>query len=99
IGCGDTFASAIGFKFGRRKWPGSSKTYLGTAAAVLAQLIGGCIFWWYIGVELRLLLVLKLTVISVAISLLEAFTQQVDNLLLPLYFHLAWLSIELCTNV
>ena len=40
IGVGDTFASVIGTQYGKHKWPGSKKSFEGTMAYIVSQLIG-----------------------------------------------------------
>lgn len=39
IGVGDTFASVVGSKWGKRQWLGSEKTIEGTLACIIVQLI------------------------------------------------------------
>lgn len=87
VGVGDTFASVGGIRFGKHKWPRSKKTVEGTVSGVVAQLLvvavlvlaggvmvtsGGCM--WWTGVVATMLVC----------SVVEAFTDQVDNLVLPL---------------
>ena len=98
IGFGDTFASLIGYTFGKHRWPDSKKTYEGTIGALVAQIIGGMVFLTYVGLAWNLLLVLKLILISTTVSLVEAWTRQIDNLILPLYFHLIWLLLDLLST-
>ena len=80
LGCGDALACVIGRRFGKERWPGSQKTYVGSAAFV-----GGtfAFFLFYRPIYLsRGQLVLD----SVIIAILEATVTSVDNLVLPLYF-------------
>lgn len=85
IGIGDTFASVIGSKLGRHKWgKNSEKSVEGT----LASIIGQCIFVYglhyfeFLNLNTRLTALCGIAVISNA--LVEAFTDQVDNLVLPI---------------
>jgi dolichol kinase len=86
VGIGDSFASLVGSKFGRLKYPFSKKSFEGTLALVFSQLVvyyvlSGCfgvfqLFEW-------------LNFLFVAISLLasafiEAFCVDNDNLVLPI---------------
>ena len=80
LGCGDALACVIGRRFGKKRWPGSQKTYVGSAAFV-----GGtfAFFLFYRPIYVsRGQLVLD----SVIIAILEATVTSVDNLVLPLYF-------------
>ncbi|XP_046858662.1 dolichol kinase-like [Xenia sp. Carnegie-2017] len=79
IGVGDATASVIGVKFGKTKWKGLSKTVEGTLASCLSQFFLLVLLKPY-GIKLHSL---ALTVILS--SLLEAFTTQIDNLILPIY--------------
>ena len=75
IGIGDSAASIVGSKFGRFKFPGSPKTFEGTLASVLSQII-----------FVRFFSNLSLTVVSgiAIVAVVEALTSQVDNVVLPL---------------
>ncbi|KAM8934787.1 dolichol kinase [Pelodytes ibericus] len=88
VGVGDTIASIGGSTFGELKWPGTKKTFEGTTMSVFAQIIAVALilifdssvnmnsgYVWILG---------SLTLVS----LLEAFTTQIDNLILPLYLHI-----------
>jgi dolichol kinase len=89
IGIGDTAASIVGSRFGTHHWHGSKKTIEGTIACVVSQLLTICF--------LIFLDVLKLpttkdhvkTVVAIIMtSILEAKTDQVDNLALPFVMYL-----------
>ncbi|KAK0181330.1 hypothetical protein PV327_003623 [Microctonus hyperodae] len=87
IGIGDTAASVIGSKLGKNKWPNSNKSIEGTIACISSQLIfiyGLAFFgfipgWWTL---------IKSTLAVIGVSLIEALTDQVDNLTLPFLFYL-----------
>jgi dolichol kinase len=90
LGVGDSAASVVGTVLGGPRWPGSRKTFAGTAgaatatAAAVAAAVGGlarsgppggagagaAVVWG----------------LSVATALVEAVTEHVDNLFLPLLF-------------
>eukprot|EP00062_Callorhinchus_milii_P017139 gi/632969191/ref/XP_007900954.1/ PREDICTED: dolichol kinase [Callorhinchus milii] len=85
VGVGDAMASAFGSTMGEFHWPGTRKTFEGTATSVFAQVIA-----------VALILIFDRTVnlnssyawimgSILSVSLLESFTDQIDNLLLPLY--------------
>ena len=84
VGVGDTFASVVGSKLGKHKWPQSKKSVEGTLASIVGQSLF-LVILWRVGL---LFLNIKLAAISgVAIIvnvLVEALTDQVDNLSLPL---------------
>lgn len=85
IGIGDTFASVIGSKIGRHKWSGKSqKSVEGTIASILGQcaFIYCLNYFGFLYLNTRLMAISGIAVISNA--LIEAFTDQVDNLILPI---------------
>jgi dolichol kinase len=84
IGIGDTFASIVGSTIGRHKWGNTSKSVEGTLASIAAQaaFIYSLNFLGFIPLSLKLSAVCGIAVISN--SLIEALTDQVDNLVLPL---------------
>ena len=81
LGIGDSAASFFGSKFGRTKFPDSSKTVEGTAAAIVAQVV------FVVAVDLLFVdgVVVNVGVVAAAVicSLVEATTTQVDNIVLP----------------
>ncbi|XP_014476857.1 PREDICTED: dolichol kinase isoform X3 [Dinoponera quadriceps] len=86
VGVGDTAASFVGGKWGSHKWVDTDKTIEGTVACVFSQVcvilaLTCCGFidgYW---------LLLRSVLAAVAISLIEARTNQVDNLALPLLMY------------
>lgn len=84
IGIGDTFASIVGSQIGSHKWGNSSKSVEGTIASIIAQtgFLYGLGYLGFISLNLKLMSVCGVAVI--ANSLIEALTDQVDNLVLPL---------------
>ncbi|RUS22082.1 hypothetical protein BC937DRAFT_90496 [Endogone sp. FLAS-F59071] len=46
LGLGDSMASIVGKRFGRHRWPGTSKTVEGTVAYVLSVLLGSAVIAW-----------------------------------------------------
>lgn len=85
IGIGDTFASVIGSSFGKFKWSKkSTKSVEGTIASILAQLAFICClnYMGLLYLNTRLMAICGIAVITNA--LIEAFTDQVDNLILPI---------------
>lgn len=84
IGIGDTFASIAGSKIGKHKWPGGRKSVEGTVASIVAQaaFIYALNVLGYLPLNTRLMAVCGVAVI--VNSLVEALTDQVDNLVLPI---------------
>ncbi|CAO1382517.1 unnamed protein product [Diamesa hyperborea] len=84
IGIGDTLASVVGSKIGKHKWHNSSKSVEGTLASIIGQsafvytlFALGCI-----PMTMKLAAICEVAILSNA--LIEARTNQVDNLVLPL---------------
>ncbi|KAG7477292.1 hypothetical protein MATL_G00092480 [Megalops atlanticus] len=85
VGVGDTVASVFGSSMGEIRWPGTKKTMEGTATSIFAQIIAVALFLIFDG-AINLNASYAWVVGSIAlVSLLEAYTSQIDNLLLPLY--------------
>ena len=87
LGVGDTAASIVGKKCGSVRWPDSMKTIEGTLAAIIATVAATELFLVMGGFSHQSHSVLLLSALLVCI--LEATTEQVDNLFLPLYFSAA----------
>lgn len=84
IGIGDTFASLVGSKIGKHKWLKTQKSVEGTIASIVAQVgfIYALNILGYLPLNTRLVAVSGVAVITN--SLVEALTDQVDNLVLPI---------------
>jgi dolichol kinase len=84
IGIGDTFASVVGSTVGRHKWPKSNKSVEGTIASIIAQaaFIYALNTLGFVPLNTRLTALCGIAVIIN--SLVEALTDQVDNLVLPI---------------
>uniref|UniRef100_A0A8C4R0V5 dolichol kinase n=1 Tax=Eptatretus burgeri TaxID=7764 RepID=A0A8C4R0V5_EPTBU len=80
VGLGDAVAALAGSSLGRIHWPGTSKTLEGTTFSLLTQLALALVI---LGPKLDV--VLPLAASLGLVCLLEAFTEQIDNMLLPLY--------------
>ncbi|KAG8447954.1 hypothetical protein GDO86_015166 [Hymenochirus boettgeri] len=88
VGVGDSIASVCGSALGEIKWPGTKKTFEGTLMSIFAQIIvAALILIFDSSVNLNNGYVWILGSITL-VSLLEAFTTQIDNLILPLYLHI-----------
>uniref|UniRef100_A0AAV2ISZ8 dolichol kinase n=1 Tax=Knipowitschia caucasica TaxID=637954 RepID=A0AAV2ISZ8_KNICA len=85
VGVGDTVASVFGSTMGEIQWPGTKKTMEGTATSVFAQIIAVALFLIFDG-NINLNSTYSWIVGSITlVAMLEAYTSQIDNLLLPLY--------------
>ncbi|TPX64857.1 hypothetical protein SpCBS45565_g05600 [Spizellomyces sp. 'palustris'] len=86
LGIGDTMASIHGKRFGRIRWPGTSKSVEGTMAFAITVTVACFLLASVDGVTVegakQWLSVLLCILLS---SFLEAFSDQNDNLIIPLY--------------
>ena len=84
LAVGDSFASIVGSKFGRHKWPSSSsRTIEGSIAGVLTTLGSMAI----LGATMQLQLNWMSISIATALTfVLEAYTELIDNLILPIFY-------------
>eukprot|EP00054_Salpingoeca_dolichothecata_P017596 m.106014 g.106014 ORF g.106014 m.106014 type:complete len:426 (+) comp22519_c0_seq1:245-1522(+) len=87
VGLGDAFASIVGSRYGKLKWPGTKKTVEGTLASLLAQFI---FFYLLRTFHLNSHPAQPLMVSLIIGAVLEAMTQQLDNLVVPLVVLLAF---------
>ncbi|CAG5059391.1 unnamed protein product [Parnassius apollo] len=83
IGVGDTAASCIGSTFGKTHWADSNRTLEGTAANILSQVAVICMLQYFELLETKNA-VIRTLIAATASALVEAKTDQVDNLILPL---------------
>ncbi|ORX71903.1 hypothetical protein DL89DRAFT_265607 [Linderina pennispora] len=86
LGVGDAVASLVGMRLGRVRWPGSPKTIEGTAGFVVSMLAAIQLIRARLGGPggaggLSFLL------LSAVAGVLEAFTEQNDNLVIPLFIY------------
>ena len=89
VGVGDSAASFIGSRYGRIKWPRSNnKTIEGTVSSIIAQLVVLEFFVLTNLLEYHNLLDLSVWFPILFTSLVEAYTTQVDNVVLPLIMYI-----------
>lgn len=95
LGVGDAMGALVGKGFGKNLWGKNRRTYEGSLAMCVSMIAIGCWFlqntydcWWV------------LVVATTFVTVLEAFTLQMDNLVLPLagsavilLLHSCWLDI------
>lgn len=97
LGMGDAVASVVGVHLGRVRWPSTRKTVEGSAAAV-ASMLGLILFVrWLVegGAAADVADWCRAAMCTVLVCLLEAFTSQIDNLFLPIYYAAALLCVSL----
>ncbi|GFS21763.1 dolichol kinase [Elysia marginata] len=85
LGVGDTVACLCGRAFGSLRWPGSKKTIEGTVCSVLSQ-----IALVTAGSMAGVVTITRMSTVLIGVTLAalaEAFTDQIDNLLLPLVLY------------
>ncbi|XP_074067091.1 dolichol kinase [Macrotis lagotis] len=88
VGVGDTIAAIFGSTVGEIHWPGTLKTFEGTMTSIFAQIISVALILIFDSrVDLNSSYAWILGSISI-VSLLEAYTTQIDNLILPLYLQI-----------
>eukprot|EP00941_MAST-03F_sp_MAST-3F-sp1_P000742 g742.t1 len=90
LGIGDAVAAVIGKTRGERKWPGTEKTMEGTIAAFLAMSLFSIWISALVGSTLQKKRGVEEEISGiffshVLIALLETFTDQMDNAVLPLF--------------
>ncbi|XP_053965754.1 dolichol kinase isoform X1 [Anastrepha ludens] len=88
IGFGDTAASVVGSKFGRIKWRNSNKSLEGTLAFVLITTLAILCFNYFGLITMSTSKWLTAGIATVTTALVEAHTDQIDNLTLPIIFYI-----------
>lgn len=84
VGIGDTFASVVGSKIGKHKWGKSIKSIEGTIANIAAQGIFIYVLYMIGFIQLNVVLAALCGIAVISNALVETFTHQVDNLVLPI---------------
>ncbi|KAK3608370.1 hypothetical protein CHS0354_030832 [Potamilus streckersoni] len=91
LGVGDMAASIGGKMCGQHKWPGTKKTVEGTLCAFLAQLVTIPVLHC-LGAS-GAVLDIRIVFATLSVSCLEAFTQQIDNLIIPIFAFVLFESV------
>ena len=92
LGVGDSIASVVGVRYGTRRWPGTHKTFEGSAAAAAAILLMLAVLFQLHNIDCSAAHWAVLAACTGLVCTLEAVTTQIDNLYLPLLFSV-WLLI------
>ncbi|KAI9492568.1 hypothetical protein BDB00DRAFT_827981 [Zychaea mexicana] len=98
LGFGDAAASLVGKKFGRYRWPGTKKTIEGTIAFVIAVYVSSVLIMYasaLLGISSASHYVTSagrgewgsFIITALLTGLLEAFSSQNDNIMIPLYIY------------
>ncbi|RWS29969.1 dolichol kinase-like protein [Leptotrombidium deliense] len=87
-GFGDTAAAFFGSRYGKHKWPSSQKTFEGSLAAFVSQVIASLFLFSYLNLRFSFNEIMAILLAALFTCVVEAVTQQIDNLLIPLYFNL-----------
>ncbi|KAI9258759.1 hypothetical protein BDA99DRAFT_100816 [Phascolomyces articulosus] len=98
LGFGDAAASLVGKRLGRHRWPGTKKTVEGTMAFVVAVYVSSLLIMYasaLIGISSASHYVTlvgrgewgSFFITSLLTGLLEAFSSQNDNIMIPLYIY------------
>ncbi|XP_013774987.1 dolichol kinase-like [Limulus polyphemus] len=88
LGFGDTAASVGGTLWGKHYWSGSKKTYEGTLCGFVVQLFATFLLLPWGGTVLTPFSTATVVLATLACCLLEAHTNQVDNLVLPTFLYI-----------
>lgn len=86
-GLGDAAAVVFGVKYGKRRWStNSKKTLEGSFGLFVTTFISQIFFLYVMGFhEMSMESWIKLAIADMCAAVLEAVTEQIDNLILPLY--------------
>jgi dolichol kinase len=87
LGIGDSAASLCGSLCGKIHWFNTKKTLEGTIAGVLSILLSVKLFDYLLFTQAVFHLTTPFILATTAACLLESFTDQLDNLFLPLYYY------------
>ncbi|KAL9658656.1 hypothetical protein ABK040_006192 [Willaertia magna] len=87
LGIGDTMASVIGYYFGKRKWnypKRTKKSIEGTCASIFFVCLISSIV---VPTRFSKIELISYVFSTFCASMLEAYTEQIDNLILPIFFY------------
>ncbi|KAG7171345.1 dolichol kinase-like [Homarus americanus] len=87
VGVGDTAASVGGTYLGRRRWSGTKKTVEGSLCGVIAQMMAVLVLVGIGVVDVSLAAWGRLVISASLVAVVEALTDQVDNIVLPLLLY------------
>ena len=86
-------ASLFGSYLGRTRWPKTRKTLEGTAGAIVG-IFTTCYLLQLAFGDVAPSVSTPLVVSTICVCLLESFTDQIDNLFLPLYYYSVWIVVR-----
>jgi len=91
LGICDSFAAIFGSLLGKKKILGKNKTYFGLASFIISGLAYFVFLQVLFGVE-KIQIDLQLVISILFTGLLEAYTEEIDNILLTYFSYLLVLS-------
>lgn len=84
LGIGDAVASIVGRRIGYARWSGASGKTAEGSAGFVASVVATAVFLWLVGAVESFGLV-PFVITTILTTLMEAFSAQNDNLVLPVY--------------
>lgn len=93
VGIGDTAASVGGTYLGQKRWSGTKKTIEGSVCGVMAQIIAMSLLVSIGIVEMSLAGWGHFLVSALLLAVVEALTDQVDNVVLPLLLYTSLMNL------
>jgi dolichol kinase len=108
VGIGDSFAAIIGNYYGRNKWKGTSRTMEGSCGMFLSMIIVSFLLLFFsldnsISLHDRIMMLftaknsIPIMITMAMTSLMEAFTSENDNLVLPLFSVAIFTAVTIVT--
>ena len=92
LGIGDTCASIFGKLYGKKKWSESNKSYIGTICCFLSQVSFVILLMKCLSIYISFNRIYAVCLVCLVISLLETFSSQTDNLILPVYMYVLFMQ-------
>ncbi|XP_012555584.2 dolichol kinase [Hydra vulgaris] len=93
LGIGDSFASIFGSLYGKSKWSGSNKSHIGTFCCFLSQFLFSIILLKGLSINISFISICMLSFVCFVVSMLETFSSQNDNLILPVYMYILFMLL------
>ena len=98
IGIGDSMGAIVGTYYGKHKWKGSSRTLEGSLSMYFSMILFLLLVTNIHASFVSGSIIASIVVASTLTTLMEAFTCENDNLLLPLYYSTLIVSLIVITS-